>query len=103
MPTATALFLWFFIVRILEPAQIFTGASEHDLPTNPFLNSRKRETTEVLNPASVAIPALASDVKATHVLDLVLQSDQGLRPTANALVEFAIKISSAEAASNAGD
>ena len=68
-----------------------------DLMTNPFLKSRK--TTEAaLNPASVAIPALERDVKASRILDMVLQSDQGVRPTANGLVEFAIKMSSAEAA-----
>ena len=87
----------------VELAQMFTGASELDLMTDPFLKSRK--TAEAtLSPASVAIPALASDVKATRILDLVLQSDQGARPTANALVEFAVKMSSmAEAATNVGD
>ena len=74
-----------------------------DLITDPFLKSRK--TAEAtLSPASMAVPALESDVKATRVLDLVLQSDQGARPTANALAELAVKISSqAEVATNVGD
>ena len=82
---------------------MFTGASEKDLMTDPFLKSRK--TAEAaLSPASVAIPALESDVKATRILDLVLQSDQGARPTANVLVKFAVKmLSMAEAATNVGD
>ena len=83
--------------------QIFTGASEMDLLTSPFLKSRK--TTEVTqDPVSVAIPALESDVTATRILDLVLQSDQCLRPTANVLVEFVVKMPSpVEAAANASD
>ena len=78
-----------------ELAQIFYGASEMDLMIDPFLKSRK--TAEAaLTPASVAIPALESDVKATRILDLVLQSDQGARPTANALVEFVVKMHAIE-------
>ena len=86
-----------------ELAQLFTGASEMDLMSSPFLKSRK--TAEAaLSPASVAIPALESDVKATRILDLVLQSDQGARPTANELVEVVVKMpSSAEAAAIIGD
>ena len=86
-----------------ELAQMFTGASEMDLITDPFLKSRKAAGA-TLSPASVAIPALESDVKAARILDLVLQSDQGARPTANALVELAVKMSSqVEAATNVGD
>ena len=97
---------WRFLHRVCtaELAQVFTGASDKDLMmTDPFLKSRK--TAEAaLTPACVAIPALESDVKATHILDLVLQSDQGARPTANALVELVVKMSSsAEAAANIGD
>ena len=82
---------------------MFSGASEMDLITSPFLKSRK--TAEAaLTPACVAIPALESGMKATRILDLVLQSDQGARPTANALVEVVVKMpSSAEAAANIGD
>ena len=96
---------WRFLNRVCtaELAQMFTGASELDLMTDPFLKSRK--TAEAaLTPACVAIPALESGMKATRILDLVLQSDQGARPTANALVELVVKMSSsAEAAANIGD
>ena len=71
--------------------QVFTGASELDLMTNELLKSR-RTTPAAESPTAAVIPALAGDLSATQTLDLVLHSDQHLRPTANELVEFVVKV-----------
>jgi hypothetical protein len=71
--------------------QVFTGAPELDLMTNELLKSRRTLPTAE-SPTAAVIPALAGDSSAAQILDLVLHSDQHLRPTANDLVEFLVKV-----------
>ena len=57
-----------------------------------YLGEMLRATPAAESPTGAVIPALAGDLSAAQTLDLVLHSDQHLRPTANDLVEFVVKV-----------
>ena len=88
-----------FSFRSCATLAVFTGALELDLERNALLKSRKTRPAAD-SPTAAVLPKLAEDSSATQILDLVLHSDQHLRPTANELVKFVVELQLPEAAAS---